>query len=128
VASAPFPRPCFRGGEVSRRRSKRARPWNLGTLIARFIEEWKKTRPDPEEPGDNFDDRRVSLNHTFGGAGKLNGDLTPECAAALQAARSPWRRRRARSESRTISWLAPGAIAWGVRQKFSRTTVASHIG
>jgi Domain of unknown function (DUF222) len=34
---------------------------------------------------DGFDDRRVRLEQTFGGAGKLDGDLTPRCAAALAA-------------------------------------------
>jgi hypothetical protein len=34
---------------------------------------------------DGFDDRQVRLELTFGGAGKLDGDLTPRCAAALAA-------------------------------------------
>ena len=41
--------------------------------------------PDPDGPdGDEgFDERRVRLGLTFGGAGVLEGDLTPACAAAL---------------------------------------------
>jgi hypothetical protein len=34
---------------------------------------------------DGFDDRRVKLSTTFGGAGRLDGDLTPRCAEALGA-------------------------------------------
>ena len=34
-------------------------------------------------PDDGFDDRSVRLETTFGGAGLLNGDLTPECAAVV---------------------------------------------
>ena len=41
-------------------------------------------RPDEDEGGD-FDDRSVGLETTFGGAGVLSGDLTPECAAIVGA-------------------------------------------
>jgi hypothetical protein len=41
-------------------------------------------RPDTDDD-DGFDDRSLSLARTFRGAGKLNGDLTPQCAAALAA-------------------------------------------
>ena len=46
--------------------------------------------PPPRDPGgpegdDGFGERRVRLGVTFGGAGVLEGDLTPACAAALQA-------------------------------------------
>jgi Domain of unknown function (DUF222) len=43
--------------------------------------------PPGHGPGgdDGFGDRRVWLDIQFRGAGKLNGDLTPECAAALTA-------------------------------------------
>jgi Domain of unknown function (DUF222) len=41
-------------------------------------------RPDADED-DGFDDRGVHLVRTFRGAGRLGGDLTPQCAAALAA-------------------------------------------
>jgi hypothetical protein len=47
--------------------------------------------PDADGPDggagddDGFRDRRFWLDLHFRGAGKLNGDLTPECAAALTA-------------------------------------------
>jgi len=41
----------------------------------------------PDDPGKNqdqaFEDRSVKLETTFDGAGVLNGDLTPECAAVV---------------------------------------------
>src|SRR5882724_3697746 len=40
--------------------------------------------PDPDDDG-GFKDRGVRLDLHFRGAGKLSGDLTPECAAALRA-------------------------------------------
>ncbi len=36
-------------------------------------------QPDPDD-GDGFGDRNVRLDRTFGGAGRLTGDLTPACA------------------------------------------------
>jgi hypothetical protein len=41
--------------------------------------------PDGDGAGDGFAGRWARLETTFGGAGRLEGDLTPECAAALSA-------------------------------------------
>src|SRR5215469_6447437 len=63
----------------------------LGILARNIWETWKARRPDRDDGNgnngdeDGFEDRSLRLGITFGGAGKLNGDLTPECAAALQA-------------------------------------------
>ena len=44
-----------------------------------------RSRPDTpdSDPDGGFDDRSLRLETTFGGAGVLNGDLTPECAAVV---------------------------------------------
>src|ERR1700727_2445876 len=42
-------------------------------------------QPDTDGPDDGFDDRSVSLETTFGGAGTLRGNLAPAFAAALSA-------------------------------------------
>src|SRR5208337_44974 len=44
-----------------------------------------RSRPDTpdSDPDGEFDDRSVKLETTFDGAGVLNGDLTPECAAVV---------------------------------------------
>jgi hypothetical protein len=44
-----------------------------------------RSRPDkPDQDGDEaFEERSVKLETTFGGAGVLGGDLTPECAAVV---------------------------------------------
>jgi Domain of unknown function (DUF222)/HNH endonuclease len=57
---------------------------DLATIAAAAIERWRSTRPDPADDFD-FRDRQVRLGLTFGGAGVIRGDLTPECAAALTA-------------------------------------------
>ena len=57
--------------------------------LAALAEEMRRrtAAPDPGGPDgdDGFDERRVRLGLTFGGAGVLDGELTPACAAALQA-------------------------------------------
>jgi hypothetical protein len=60
-------------------------------VLARSIwETWKAQHPDPDNGNgtgdeDGFEDRRLRLGTTFGGAGKLTGDLAAGCAAKLQA-------------------------------------------
>ncbi len=56
---------------------------DLATIAACAIETWRAQQPDPDGP--DPDDRYVQLGTTFGDAGVIRGDLTPECAAALRA-------------------------------------------
>jgi hypothetical protein len=58
---------------------------DLATIAACAIEGWRRQQPDPDDPGDGFDDRYVQAGTTFGGAGVIRGSLTPECAAAVRA-------------------------------------------
>ena len=50
--------------------------------LAREMLERAQTSPDTGDDG-RFEERAVWLETTFGGAGRLQGDLTPACAAAL---------------------------------------------
>jgi len=53
-------------------------------IIARVAERnWLASQPSGDDDG--FDDRYVQVGTTFQGAGVIRGDLTPECAAAVQA-------------------------------------------
>src|SRR5215469_16432771 len=56
---------------------------DLAAIAAYAIEQWRASHPDPDEDG--FDERYVQVGTTFGGAGVIRGDLTPECAAAVEA-------------------------------------------
>ena len=57
---------------------------DLATIAACAIEKWRQQQPDADGP-DPASDRYVQLGTTFGGAGVIRGDLTPECAAAVRA-------------------------------------------
>ena len=59
----------------------------LRDLAGLAAEIYERSRPDlpDEDPARAFEDRGVRLETTFGGAGVLNGDLTPECAAVVGA-------------------------------------------
>ena len=54
-------------------------------LAALFAEMYERARGDlpDQDPGRDFADRGVKLATTFGGAGVVHGDLTPECAEVL---------------------------------------------
>jgi hypothetical protein len=56
---------------------------DLRTIAGIALEKWRASRPDADEDG--FDDRYVQVGTTFQGAGVIRGNLTPECAAAVQA-------------------------------------------
>ena len=59
---------------------------DLPDLAALAAEIEARSRPDvPDEDAPRFEDRAVKLETTFGGAGVLTGDLTPECAAVVAA-------------------------------------------
>ena len=56
---------------------------DLAGLAQQMYERSRQHRPDGDDEG--FDDRRLLLDLTFQGAGRLTGDLTPGCAAAVSA-------------------------------------------
>ncbi len=58
---------------------------DLATIAACAIEKWRQQQPDPDNPDDGFEDRFVKVGTTFGGAGVIRGNLTPECATAVRA-------------------------------------------
>jgi hypothetical protein len=56
---------------------------DLATVAACAIETWRAQQPDADDP--DPDDRFLRLGTTFGGAGVIRGDLTPECATTARA-------------------------------------------
>ncbi|HEY6277504.1 MAG TPA: DUF222 domain-containing protein [Streptosporangiaceae bacterium] len=70
-------------------------------LAALAEEMYYRSREPDADPGDRFDDRAVWLDLTFRGAGRLNGDLTPGCAAALAAVLDALGRKAGPEDSRS---------------------------
>jgi hypothetical protein len=60
---------------------------DLRDLAELAAEIYQRSLPDTpgEDPDGTFDDRAVTLETTFQGAGVISGDLTPECAAVVGA-------------------------------------------
>jgi hypothetical protein len=58
---------------------------DLALVAQAAYEKWRQQQPDPDGPQDGFDDRYLKLGATIDNAGRVTGDLTPECTAALQA-------------------------------------------
>ncbi len=73
------------------------------TDLAALAEEMRKRLAEPDTDGDDdgFGDRRVRLATTLGGAGKLDGDLTPGCAEAMRAVLDALGKRRGPEDLRT---------------------------
>jgi hypothetical protein len=57
---------------------------DLAELYGQLYEQCRSATPD-EDKDEAFDDRAVRLVTTFQGAGVMTGDLSPECAEAVQA-------------------------------------------
>lgn len=57
----------------------------LADLAALAQEMRRRCAAPDEDPDDGFDDRSLDLGVTFRGAGRVDGDLTPGCTAALSA-------------------------------------------
>jgi Domain of unknown function (DUF222)/HNH endonuclease len=70
----------------------------LGQLAA----EIRKQCAEPDTDGnDDFAGRSVRLDTTFGGAGKLDGNLTPQCTTAVQAVLDALGKRQGPEDERT---------------------------
>jgi hypothetical protein len=57
---------------------------DLAELAAEMRAKAEPGTGDDDDPGQVFEDRAVRLDTTFGGAGVMTGDLTPECAAVIR--------------------------------------------
>ena len=77
---------------------------DLKLLAQAAYEAWRAQEPDPDEDprGKGFGDRDLLLDTTMDGAGRIRGDLTPECAAAVTAVLEALGKRRGPDDSRTI--------------------------
>jgi Domain of unknown function (DUF222) len=73
-------------------------------------------RADDDDGDDGFNDRRVRLLTHFRGAGTLDGELTPECAAALRAVLDSLSAKAGPEDTRTHSQRQHDALAEACRR------------
>jgi hypothetical protein len=86
---------------------------DLGTLA----EEIRRQCAGPDTDGDDgFAGRSVRLDTTFEGAGKLDGNLTPQCATAVQAVLDALGKRRGPEDLRTMGQRLHDALEEGCRR------------
>ena len=76
---------------------------DLRNIAALLIETWRAEHGEPDTDDDDFRDRHLQLDLTLGGAGRLVGDLTPECGAAVRAVLEALGKRRGKEDSRTAN-------------------------
>jgi Domain of unknown function (DUF222) len=107
--------------------------------LAGLAEEIRNRTAAPDTDGDDgFSDRGLRLATTFAGAGKLTGDLTPQCTAAVQAVlealgkkrgpedtRTTWQRRHDALEDAMRRLIASGCLPERAGQP---TQIVLHLG
>jgi hypothetical protein len=76
----------------------------LRVIAQAAYEAWRAQQPDPDDDGrKGFEDRFLQLDTTMDGAGRLTGDLTPECAAAVTAVLEALGKKRGPEDDRTAA-------------------------
>jgi Domain of unknown function (DUF222) len=94
----------------------------LRVIAQAAYEAWRAQHPDEDPPGKGFGDRFLQLDATMDGAGRLTGDLTPECAAAVTAVLEALGKKRGPEDDRTAAqrfhdalqegWVTKRASCW----------------
>jgi hypothetical protein len=76
---------------------------DLKLIAQAAYEAWRALEPDPDDDprGRGFGDRYLHLETTLDGAGRVAGDLTPECAAAVTAVLEALGKRRGPEDLRS---------------------------
>jgi len=87
----------------------------LAALAAEMYERARGDLPD-EDPDRDFADRALKLAATFGGAGVVHGDLTPECAEAVAAVLDALGAAAGKDDDRTRDQRYHDALAEAMRQ------------
>src|SRR5580704_4785335 len=99
---------------------------DLRMIAGVALERWRASRPDADEDG--FDDRYVQAATTFGGAGVIRGNLTPECAAAVQAVLEALGKKAGAEDTRTEGQRFHDALQQGCELLIGARMVPDRAG
>ena len=100
---------------------------DLAGLAQQMYERSRMERPDGDED-DGFADRRLLLDLTFGGAGRLTGDLTPGCAAAVSAVLEALSKPAGPQDLRTVTQRRHDALEEACRRLIAAQLVPGRAG
>ena len=97
--------------------------------LAGLAEEIRRrtARPDRDRD-DGFEDRALRLATTLGGAGKLHGELTGPCAAALQAVLDSLGKKAGPEDTRTAAQRRHDALEEACRRLLGAGTLPDRAG
>ena len=99
---------------------------DLVGLAQLMYERSRQDRPDGDDDG--FDDRRLLLDLTFGGAARLTGDLTPGCAAAVSAVLEALGKPAGPEDLRTVTQRHHDALEEACRRLIAAKMVPGRAG
>ena len=94
--------------------------------LAREMLDRAQTAPDRDS--DQFEERALWLGTTFGGAGRLQGDLTPACAAALTVVLEALGQKAGPEDTRTAAQRRHDAIEEACRRLISGQMIPGRDG
>jgi Domain of unknown function (DUF222) len=99
---------------------------DLAGLAQQMVERARAGGPDGDDDG--FEDRRLLLDLTFGGAGRLTGDLTAGCAAAVSAVLEALGKPAGPEDTRTVTQRRHDALEEGCRRLIAARLVPGRAG
>jgi hypothetical protein len=99
---------------------------DLAGLAQQMAERARSGAPDADQDG--FDDRRLVLDRTFQGAGRLTGDLTPGCAAAVSAVLEALAKPAGPEDLRTVTQRRHDALEEACRRLIAAKMVPDRAG
>ena len=108
----------------------RRRAWRveeLAALFAQMYERARSERPD-QDPGRDFADRGLKLAATFGGAGVIHGDLTPECAEIVGRVLDALGAKAGQDDDRTRDQRYHDALAEAMRRLVASDLLPERAG
>jgi hypothetical protein len=100
---------------------------DLAGLAQQMFERSRAGAPDGDDD-DGFDDRRLLLDVTFGGAGRLTGDLTPGCSAAVSAVLEALGKPAGPEDARTVTQRRHDALEEACRRLLAAKMVPGRAG
>ena len=89
---------------------------------------YRTAPPDPHDENDKHLDRGLSLGTTFDGAGVIHGDLTPECAAMVQAVLDALSAPEGRGDLRTRPQRYHDALAEAMKRLLASDLLPQRAG